>query len=233
MTCGRGGRRPPTDGTRRVANCFVIMPFRPELGYLYRQVKQYLEQAFPGISVVRGDDQALTVPLLQKIADYIRQADVVLADCSGRNPNVFYELGLAHALEKPVVLITSDPVEQAPADIRAFEFISYAALEPDKFLGRLEQALQSIIGNPFAAAYAEALPLFDEFCAAVNLVRVPVDKNQFVNAAMGLRAAGQHLPIAGGRARTEFLIRRLLGVEPAIDVLLALKGWLDEKYPGQ
>ena len=57
-----------------MANCFVIMPFRPELGYLYRGVKQYLEQAFPGISVVRGDDQALTVPLLQKIADYIRQA---------------------------------------------------------------------------------------------------------------------------------------------------------------
>jgi hypothetical protein len=69
-----------------VANCFVIMPFRPELGYLYRGLKQYLEQAFPGISVVRGDDQALTVPLLQKIADYIRQADVVIADCSGRNP---------------------------------------------------------------------------------------------------------------------------------------------------
>ena len=64
-----------------MANCFVIMPFRPELGYLYRQLKQYLEQAFPGISVVRGDDQLLTVPLLQKIADYIRQADVVLADC--------------------------------------------------------------------------------------------------------------------------------------------------------
>src|SRR5574337_627234 len=133
------------------------MPFRPELGYLYRGLKQYLEQAFPGIAVVRGDDQALTVPLLQKIADYIRQADVVVADCSGRNPNVFYELGLAHALEKPVVLITSDPIEQAPTDIRAFEFISYAALEPDNFLARLEQALQSIIGNPFAAAYGEAV----------------------------------------------------------------------------
>jgi hypothetical protein len=206
------------------------MPFRPELGYLYREAKQYLEQAFPGISIVRGDDQALTVPLLQKIAGYIRQADVVVADCSGRNPNVFYELGLAHALDKPVVLITSDPIEQAPTDIRAFEFISYAALEPDKFLARLEQALQSIIGNPFAAAYAEALPLFEEFSKAVRVAQVPVGKNEFVGAAIALRAAGQHLPIAVGRARSEFLIRRLLGVEPQIDVLLALKGWLDEKY---
>jgi hypothetical protein len=214
-----------------VANCFVIMPFRPELGYLYRGVKQYLEQAFPGISVVRGDDQALTVPLLQKIADFIRQADVVVADCSGRNPNVFYELGLAHAFEKPVVLITSDPIDQAPTDIRAFEFISYAELEPDKFLARLEQSLQSIIGNPFAAAYAEAVQLFEAFCTAAGLVRAPVDKNQFVAAAIALRAAGQHLPVAAGRARDEFLIRRLLGLEPQIEVLLALKGWLDLKHP--
>ena len=97
-----------------MANCFVIMPFRPELNYLYRIVKQYLDQAFPGLSVVRGDDQPLTVPLLQKIADFISQADVVVADCSGRNPNVFYELGLAHALEKPVVLITSESNRAGP-----------------------------------------------------------------------------------------------------------------------
>jgi hypothetical protein len=129
------------------------------------------------------------------------------------------------------VLITSDPIEQAPTDIRAFEFISYAALEPDPFLARLEQALQSIIGNPFAAAHAEALVLFEEFCAAKNVAQPPADKNDFVAAAIGLRAAGQHLPIAVGRARSEFLIRRLLGVEPQIDVLLALKGWLDVKYP--
>lgn len=213
-----------------MANCFVIMPFRPELNYLYRSLKQFLGGAFPGLSVVRGDDQALTVPLLTQIADYIRQADVVVADCSGRNPNVFYELGMAHALDKPVVLITSDPVEQAPADIRAFEFISYATLEPDKFLARLENALQSIIGNPYAAAYPEALQLFQEFVAANNLAQVPTAENDFVAAAIALRANGQLLPATAGRARTEFLIRRLLGVEPAIDVLVALKGWLDQKY---
>jgi hypothetical protein len=214
-----------------VANCFVIMPFRPELGYLFRGLKHYLEQAFPGISVIRGDDQALTVPLLQKIADFIRQADVVVADCSGRNPNVFYELGLAHALEKPVVLITSDPIEQAPTDIRAFEFISYATLDPEKFLWRLEQSLQSIIGNPFAAAYAEAVELFKEFCAAADLARAPVDQNEFIAAATALREAGQLLPTTPGPERSEFLVRRLLGVEPKIGVLVALKDWLDQKYP--
>jgi hypothetical protein len=214
-----------------VANCFVIMPFRPELNYVYRSLKAYLGEAFPGIAVVRGDDQALTVPLLQKIAVYIRQADVVVADCSGRNPNVFYELGLAHALDKPVVLITSDPIEQAPADIRAYEFISYATLEPDKFLSRLEGALQTIIGNPYAAAYPEALALFQEFAGANNVNQPAIAKEEFVKAAIALRSNGQLLPATAGRARTEFFIRRLLGVEPQIDVLVALKGWLDQKYP--
>lgn len=214
-----------------MANCFVIMPFRPELSYLYRGLKQYVEQAFPGINAVRGDDQALTVPLLRKIADFIRQADVIVADCSGRNANVFYELGMAHALDKPVVLITSDPIEHAPADIRAFEFISYAALDPDKFLARVESALQSSIGNPYGAVYPEALQLFEEFCAAAGLSQASVAKDEFVGAAIALRSNGQHLPAARGRARAEFLIRRLLGVEPQIEVLLGLKTWLDQKYP--
>lgn len=65
------------------------MPFRPELNYLYRIIKQHVERSFPGVSVARGDDRALTRPILEKIADYIKQADVLVADCSGRNPNVF------------------------------------------------------------------------------------------------------------------------------------------------
>src|SRR3954466_13052741 len=102
-----------------MANCFVIMPFRPELNYFYRQLKARIEQKFADVQVARGDDRVITGSVLDKIADYIRKADVLIADCSGRNPNVFYELGLAHALEKQVILITSDPIEQAPTDIRA------------------------------------------------------------------------------------------------------------------
>lgn len=65
-----------------------MMPFRPELAYFYRSIKSAVQQAFPDVTVERGDDRVLTTPILEKIADFIRQADVVIADCSGRNPNV-------------------------------------------------------------------------------------------------------------------------------------------------
>ena len=165
-------------------NCFVIMPFRPELTYLYRQLKQHINQRFPDVEVVRGDDSVLTVSLLEKIVAYIEQADLVIADISGRNPNVFYELGMAHALGKNVILITSEEIEAAPTDLKSYEFISYATAGPDEFFAELTSALESIVGNPFIGLYPK------------------------------------------------YLVRRLLGDEPEIDLLIALSEWLEANGGG-
>jgi len=48
----------------------------------------------------------------------------VIADCTGRNPNVFYEIGLAHASGKPVILITQNS-DDVPFDIRHLRYIQY------------------------------------------------------------------------------------------------------------
>lgn len=206
------------------------MPFRPELAFFFRIIRTTIQQAFPNVAVERGDDKVLTKPILEKIADFIRQADVIIADCSGRNPNVFYELGIAHALEKPVVLITSDEIDQAPADIRAYEFISYAKLSPDAFITKLTDALQNVLGNPFAAFYAEAAALFQQFSTTKGRNLTAVTQPEFEAAMVATNARGQRLP-AGGSARAEYLIRRLLGPDPDIQVLIDLKDWLDAQYP--
>jgi hypothetical protein len=154
----------------------------------------------------------------------------VIADSSGRNPNVFYELGLAHALEKPVVLITSDAIEEAPTDIRAFEFISYAQLSPNAFLEKLDKALHSVVGNPFSDMYAPALDLFRRFCAAKNLDLEPALQDEFEASMTAMYASGQRLP-GSKRGHAEFLVRRLLGAEPQIETLIDLKDWLDGIQP--
>lgn len=211
-------------------NCFVIMPFRPELGFFYRALKAHIEQAFPEVTVERGDDSVLTTTILEKIAHLIGQADVVIADCSGRNPNVFYELGMAHALGKPVVLITSDAIEEAPTDVRAFEFISYANLGPDEFLAKLDNALQGVVGNPFVALYPRAVALFEEFCQARGRDLAAVGQDDFVASMSAMQRSGQLLP-KRERQRAEYLVRRLLGAEPEIEILIDLKDWLDQVHP--
>jgi hypothetical protein len=154
----------------------------------------------------------------------------VIADSTGCNPNVFYELGLAHALEKPVVLITSDAIEEAPTDIRAFEFISSAQLQPDAFLNKLDKALQSVVGNPFAGMYAPALDLFRRFCAAKKVKLAPAPQHEFETSMAAMYGSGKRLP-ESKRGRAEFLVRRLLGAEPQIETLIDLKDWLDEVGP--
>jgi len=213
-----------------MANCFVVMPFRPEFNFLCRTIRSHLARTMPDLSIERGDDKIHTVPILEKIVDYIKQADVVIADSTGRNPNVFYEIGLAHALERPVVLITSDAIEDAPTDIRSFDFISYAQRTPDDFLARLEQAVQNVVGNPFAALYAPALGLFRAFCAARQLDLDSSPQADFEGSMAAMYRGGERLP-ARGRRRDECLVRRLLGAEPQIETLIELNDWLDAIHP--
>jgi nucleoside 2-deoxyribosyltransferase len=212
-------------------SCFVIMPFRPELAFFFLTIRTTIQQAFPNVVVQRGDDTVLTITILEKIVDFIRQADVIIADCSGRNPNVFYELGIAHALKKPVLLVTSDKIDEAPADIRAYDFISYERLLPDAFITRLTDALQKVLGNPFAEFYPKAAELFQQFCTTKERNITAVPQPEFEAAMVATNARGLRLP-AGGRARDEYLIRRLLGSDPDIQVLVDLKDWLDAQYPG-
>ena len=126
------------------------------------------------------------------------------------------------------MLLTSDAVEEAPTDIRAFEFISYAHLDPDAFLSKLDNALQGVFGNPFAALYPDAVVLFQQFCEAKGRVLVPAGQDEFEASMTAVHGSGQRLPREAHR-RAEFLVRRLLGAE--IEILIDLKDWLDSVSP--
>lgn len=103
--------------------CFVVMPFGDSFDRYYQNIFVPAIEAV-GLSAVRGDSLFRSSDILGDIWSMIRTAKVLLADLSGRNPNVFYELGLAHALGKPVVLV-SDQVEDVPFDLRGFRVSGY------------------------------------------------------------------------------------------------------------
>jgi nucleoside 2-deoxyribosyltransferase len=106
-------------------------------------VRKYVEEKH-NLACERADDRVTTLPLSEKVRSMIQKADVIIADCTTRNANVMYEIGLAHAFERKVVLITSDPIETIPTDLRQFEFVKYDRSDHINFLQKLDGALDNI-----------------------------------------------------------------------------------------
>jgi hypothetical protein len=155
---------------------FVLMPFRPDLHYFYLYLKDHIERRHH-VTCQRGDADVLTVPVLDKIKDQIKGAEVLIADCTGRNPNVYYELGIAHAHGKSVILITQDPVEEAPTDIRHLEFIRYTLGSHTEFLERLDNALHNVFRFRFDALYEAGKAAFKRFVksSGAGVEMAPID----------------------------------------------------------
>ena len=81
---------------------FVIMPFSKEFDDIYEHL---IDTPFSeaGYNVMRADDILNQQNILADIIQSIKDSDFIVADLSKANPNVYYELGLAHACEKNVI----------------------------------------------------------------------------------------------------------------------------------
>jgi len=102
---------------------FVLMPFNAEMEQVYTDhIKRIGEEL--GLIIRRADENYSPVPFMSKVWDGICAAQLILADCTQRNPNVFYEIGMAHTVGKKVVLITRSD-DDIPADIKHFDYIPY------------------------------------------------------------------------------------------------------------
>jgi hypothetical protein len=102
---------------------FVLMPFLTTLKPVYDDhiIKVAKEL---GLTVTRADDFFTTRSVMRDIWEAICASKIIIADCTGRNPNVFYEIGLSHVVGKPVVLITQNS-EDVPFDLRHLRYILY------------------------------------------------------------------------------------------------------------
>jgi nucleoside 2-deoxyribosyltransferase len=82
------------------------MPFDETFSDVYKiGIRESCEAA--GAYCERVDEQIFNERILDRIYNQIAKADLVIADMTGRNPNVFYEVGYAHALGKTTILLTS------------------------------------------------------------------------------------------------------------------------------
>lgn len=99
------------------------MPFGPEFDDVYRLG---IKEIATSLDVVaeRVDEQTFSERILDRIYRQIEAADFIIADMTGRNPNVFYEVGYAHAKKKPVILITEDAAD-IPFDLKHHRHLVY------------------------------------------------------------------------------------------------------------
>jgi hypothetical protein len=102
---------------------FVAMPFLPELDYTYEVISDVC--AVLEASVTRADELFTVSHVVNDIWSAIFHARAVICDCTGRNPNVFYELGIAHTLGKKVMLIARNEAD-IPFDLRHWRYFVYS-----------------------------------------------------------------------------------------------------------
>jgi hypothetical protein len=102
---------------------FVEMQFAEPFNTFYREVIQKQAEA-AGFEVFRIDEKAGPGIIFQDIQREIERAEIVVAEITPANPNVFYELGYAHALGKPTILLAQRGA-QLPFDISSFRVVFY------------------------------------------------------------------------------------------------------------
>lgn len=100
----------------------VMMPFSPELRPVFDAIS--LSAKSVGLTCQRVDDIWLDTNVIQDVFSLIYRSFIVVCDFSGRNPNVFYEAGIAHTLGKHVIPITQSR-DDVPFDLRHHRNIHY------------------------------------------------------------------------------------------------------------
>ncbi|PNE12933.1 MAG: hypothetical protein CR217_00135 [Beijerinckiaceae bacterium] len=164
-----------------------------------------------------------------KIETEIQEADIIVGDISYPNPNVFYELGIARANKKPVIFLTQDKPENAPVDVRQFEFIQYDLSKHEDLLGRLDNAVQHVLGPGYQELYERAIATLRAFNSATGSTYSASSLEEFqARAIRGERLEG--LPDPENRAALrEFLLPKVISEATDISVMRKIDIWLSSQ----
>lgn len=142
-------------GVKSSDTCFVMMPFAAPIGNYYDLIyKPAIEKA--GLTPVRADTEIFaTGKIMDQVWTGINTASVLVAELTMKNPNVFYELGIAHALKKPVVLVSANE-QDVPFDLKHIRVIYYDMSDPfwgQKLMNKVAENILSAITNPEEAIF--------------------------------------------------------------------------------
>lgn len=131
----------PDAPNARTADVAVLMPFAEQHKPTFDIISAAASKA--GLTLGRCDANILSQQIIGEIYQLIRHARIVLADLSGLNANVLYEVGIAHTLGKPCILIANDQTS-IPFDVSHLRFVQFPADKPDSLTPNLELMLAEV-----------------------------------------------------------------------------------------
>jgi len=126
-----------------------MMPFDARFDNVYATLQQAVAEA--GMRCLRADDIWVNNHIIDDVINLIWRARVVIADLSSRNPNVFYETGIAHTLGREVIPIAQS-IEDVPFDLGAIRSQTY--LNNGEGLERLKAQVVERLNYLTAASYS-------------------------------------------------------------------------------
>jgi len=137
--------------------CFIVSPIGNKGTDKYKHFKDVYDYIIkPAINnsgysfeVVRADDIERPGSFIKDILENLLNSFVIIADLSGQNPNVFYELGVRHALSPRTILIAQS-IDDIPSDLREYRTIIYddSAKGVKDFTDKLTNYFKEIFKEP-------------------------------------------------------------------------------------
>lgn len=135
----------PSPAGQYKADIFMLMPFHESFSPIYYDhVKPAVESL--NLTINRGDDFFSKHSIMTDVWSAIYYAQLVIADCTGKNGNVFYELGIAHTIGKPVIMITQDKAG-VPFDVADKRYIHYDLAEMKAFEQQVKDAIRKVLSD--------------------------------------------------------------------------------------
>jgi hypothetical protein len=207
--------------------CFTIMPFGGWFDSYYESVYVPAIEA-AGLVPCRADDLYRPSTIVHDIWAYTQSSKLILADLSGKNANVFYELGLAHALAKPAILVT-ESMEDVPFDLRALRVLEYNKNEP-RWGEVLQEKITSSIREVVKAPLQSVLPAFLNVKPETKTKTVTESEKQFLelkreldllrNEVSRSRYRSTSIPASEARERIAMYVGRAM---PEQEIIMRLE----------
>lgn len=123
---------------------FVLTPYSKDEAQTYEVIKKVCDRV--DLRCVRGDEEFMDRrDILSHILSNLVRARIVIANINGRNANVLYELGIAHAISKPTILV-GESLSDAPFDLQSRRIVLYSSLD-ELEVGLREELLRTTVGQ--------------------------------------------------------------------------------------